>query len=112
MPVLTRTATIPESDSITPAIQIGGSALVGIVMPATWTAANITLQGSHDGVTFNNMYDSAGIEKTITAAAARYITLEPADFVGCDEIKIRSGTAAAHIDQDDARTITLVLVTM
>ena len=112
MPVLTRTATIPIDDSISPSVQIGGSALVGIVMPAAWTAASITMQGSHDGVTFNNIYKDDGTEKTITTAASRYIPLNPADFVGCDEVKIRSGTNSVHVDQEAERAIVLVLMAM
>lgn len=108
MPVPKREATIAINESLSTAVAIGGSALVGLIMPAAWTAANITLQGSHDGVTFNNVHTDDGTEKTITAAASRYIALNPADYIGMDEIKLRSGTNAAAVTQAAARTITLV----
>ncbi len=112
MPVLTKDVVIAINESLSTVAEIGGSALVGMITPAAWTTAGITLQGSHNSSAFNNMYDSAGSEKTISAAASRYIMLDPADFAGCDAIKIRSGTSGAAVNQAAARTVTLVLMTL
>jgi hypothetical protein len=78
-------------------------------MPATWTAANLTLQASVDNSTWDNVFDSLGTEVTITAAASRFILLNPADFVSVRYLKVRSGTSGTPVNQGGARTITLIV---
>lgn len=86
-------------------------ALVGIAMPATWTAANLTFQVSDDfGATFNNLYDKDGIEVTVVASASRYIILVPGSFAGINYLKVRSGTAGTPVAQGGARTIRLISI--
>ena len=109
MPVVTRTATIAESASLSDAIQVDGSTVVGIVLPATWTTANLTFQASADDSTYNNVYDELGTEKTVVAAASRYIPLNPADFLGANSIKVRSGTSGTAVNQAAARSVIVVL---
>lgn len=84
--------------------------IAGIVMPAAWTAAVLTMQMSADDATFNDVYDQSGSEVTIQAGAARYITLNPADFVGANALKVRSGTTGTPVAQGAERIITLVLM--
>jgi hypothetical protein len=107
---ITRTATIASGASLSDAVELDGSALVGVVMPSAWTAANLTIQASHNDSTFNNVYDELGTEKTIIASTSRYIVLNPADFAGSDSIKIRSGTAGTPVNQAAARSVILVLL--
>lgn len=93
----------PVGDGV---IDLRKKSLVGIQMPAAWTAANLTFSASMDGgVTFNDLYDDSGTERTVTAAAGRSITLDPMRFLGCTHLKIRSGTSAAAVNQGAARTI-------
>lgn len=112
MAVLKKDVVIAGGASLSAAVDIDGSSLVGIVMPAAWTAANLTFQGSSDDSVFNNLYDDAGTEVTVTAAAARYIAVQPSEFVGFDTLKIRSGTSGTAVTQAAARTITLILLPM
>lgn len=109
MGVIIRNATIANGESLSNAIDVDGSAVVGIVMPAAWTAANLTLQMSHDDTTYNNVYDEVGAEKTITASTSRYIVLNPADFIGANSVKLRSGTSGTPVNQGAARSIVVVL---
>ena len=104
------TAAIPlaQVDSTTN-INLNGMRLFGIVMPAAWTAANLTFQASADGTTYSNMYNSDGTELTVTASTSRYIYLDPAIFASVQFLKIRSGTAGTPVNQEAARTIGLVL---
>jgi hypothetical protein len=81
-----------------------------IAMPATWTAANLTFQASYDNATWNDLYDSYGVEYTVTAAASRSIILPIADFLGIRYIKIRSGTAATPVNQGAGRDLIVQLV--
>lgn len=101
-------AVIANGASLSGAVDLGRNTLVGIVMPAAWTAANLTFQVSADGVTYSDLYDNTGTEKSVTAAAGRFIFTVPADWVGIRFVKVRSGTAAAAINQGAARTLQLI----
>ena len=110
-PVQVKDAVIDQStNSITAAIDLLHTRLARIDMPATWTAANLTFQASWDGVTFNNLYDAAGSEYVVTAAASRAIIIPLVDLFGARFLKIRSGLAGAAVNQAAARTLKLTLV--
>jgi len=91
------------------AVNLSGWTLIGIDMPASWTAANLTLQASVDNSTWDDVFDFLGTEVTITAAASRFILLNPADFVSVRYLKVRSGTSGTPVNQGGARTITLIV---
>lgn len=101
-------ANIANGASLSAAVNIGEKVAIGILMPAAWDAANMTFQGSVDGASFSNVYDSSGNELTVTAAASRYIYLDPTVFVGLNQIKVRSGTNATPVVQTAARALTIV----
>lgn len=103
-------ATIANGASLSAAIELGvvGAALVGIEMPAAWTAANLTFQASVDGTNFNNLYDKDGNEVTVTASTSRYIGLIPSLFAGFRAMKIRSGTSGAAVNQGGDRILKIV----
>lgn len=87
--------------------------LVGIQMPATWTAAALTFSASMDGgVTYNDLYDDTMIERSIAVVANRTITLDPTKFMGCTHLKFRSGTGAAPVNQGAARTLIYTTVAL
>lgn len=102
--------TIANGASLSGATQdLAGKTVRGLVMPATWTAANLTFQGSHDNSTFNNLYEEDGTEVTITADAARFIQLPSTFFQAVRFLKVRSGTAASAVNQGGSRIITLLV---
>lgn len=99
-------ATIANGGSLSPAVDMGGMALVGIQMPAAWTAATITLQTSDDNSTFRNVHNTAG-EVDLTVSAS--IQLMLAGLEGLSRyIKVRSGTTATPVNQGAERVIGLV----
>lgn len=102
--------TIANGTSLSDAIEFGGDALVEIVMPAAWTAAGLTFQVSHDGVTYQNLYDAAGTEVQISVAASRNVRLSPTDWIGVPYLKVRSGTSGTPVNQGAARTIQIILL--
>jgi len=107
----TGTVTIAINTSLSSALDLLGCELVAIAMPAAWTAAGLTFQGSSDGTTYYNVYDDAANELGVTAAASQYIVFDTNtkdNFRGIRWIIVRSGTAAAAVNQLAARTITLV----
>lgn len=110
-PQKTKEVTIAISTSLSPAIEIDFFRVAAIVMPSGWDAANLTFQASADGITYNNLYDDAGNEITVTAAASRHIGLDAvaAELSGCPWLKIRSGTSGVAVNQTAARTLKLVL---
>lgn len=106
------TVTVPNGAAgLSAEVDIGGSELMAIKMPATWVAASITFQGCEvSGGTFYDLYDDAGSEVTATAAQQRTIALDsiamkiaPLRF-----IKVRSGTTAAPVNQTADRTLYLI----
>lgn len=101
-------ATIANGESLSNTIDLDKNTLVAIHMPALWTAANITLQGSENGTTFDNLFDRFGNEITYNVAGARMITIPPAELYGIRYIRLRSGTSAVPVNQGAARTIVLI----
>lgn len=100
--------TIANGQSLSEAVNLGGYVLVGIHMPAAWTAASLTLQGSAAGATFGNVFDDEGTELEVDAAASRYIPLGPEKTCSLAHVKVRSGTSGSPVNQEGARTLTLV----
>lgn len=100
------TATIPNGAALSQGLYIGGR-IASITMPAAWTAANLTFQGSQDGVNYTDIYDSTGAEVPVSAAASHTIAID--QFDGAIFIKIRSGTGGTPVNQGAARTL-IVLV--
>lgn len=111
MLVVNKTFTIASGASLSDAIDISEAVLVGIKLPSTWTAANLTIQAADEDAesTFNNVYDQTGTEVTITASASRHVILEPAKFAGMKQIKLRSGTSGTPVNQAAGRTIVAYL---
>lgn len=102
-------AVITNGQSLSAAIDLKEGELIAFSMPASWTAANLTLQSSKDGgETWQNVYDKSGTEITITVAADRYVVLDSTltDLLrGVRNLKIRSGTSGAPVNQGAERTI-------
>ena len=67
-------ATIAAGAALSGPCALGALTLVGISMPAVWTAAPLTFQVSPDGgTTWQELYDGAGNEITVTAAAGQFV---------------------------------------
>lgn len=101
-------ATIAAGASLSDAVDLAGLSVIGLTMPAAWTAAAITVQVSYDGVTYVNLHDKAGTEYSITTAASRHVILPKADFESVRHIKLRSGTAGAAVVQVAQAVIKIV----
>jgi len=103
-----KTATILSGASLSSAVDTLGLVPVAIIMPAAWTAANITLQASYDGSTYYDVYDLYGTEVLITASTSRYIILEPDVFYAVRMVKLRSGTTGTPVNQGADRVLTVI----
>lgn len=109
-PIDTMTATIANAASLSDVQNASGMRPVGLQMPAAWTTAALTFAVSYDkGVTYAPLYDGAGNEYTVQAAASRAIALDPAVFSGVRYFKIRSGTNGSPVTQGAARAIGIMV---
>jgi hypothetical protein len=105
-------AVIAPGGSLSAPCPLGAMTLVGISMPAVWTAASLTFQCSPDGgTTWQELYDDAGNEITAVAAAGQMIlTLKIPEYTlrGVNLFKVRSGTLAAPVVQTPGCTVNLI----
>lgn len=105
-----RTITIANGASLSSEIKITEETITGIVMPSAWTAANITFAAAaSEGGTFVPVYDAAGTELEVTAAASRFIAISPDALRAARYLKVRSGTSGSAVNQAAERSIVLVL---
>lgn len=105
--------TITSGTSLSDSIEVGDGVLMGIHMPAAWTAAGMTFQGSQFGTTFDDVYKDNGdgtlTEVNIGVSASKFITaLDPTIFGAFSFLKIRSGVTALAVNQAADRTILLL----
>ena len=107
-----QTVTIASGTSLSAAVPLGQKTLVGVIVPAGWTAASITFQGTPDDSNFYDLYDGAGNAVSLTGAAGQFIQVDPAKWRGVTGIKLRSGTAASPVTQTSTVALTLVTRTV
>jgi hypothetical protein len=86
-----------------------GQAVVGILMPAAWTAARIGFDVSVDGITYYTAYDSGGNYEQSAAQASSFICIPLADAIFAPFIRLKSvDNVNVAVNQAAARTLTLV----
>ncbi len=94
-------ATIAAAAALSGAIDLDRQRLHRIVVPAGWTNAALSFQTSSDRTMWSDLYDASG-EIVVGAGVVtgrRAVLLYPATFF----VQIRSGTAAAPVNQAAAR---------
>lgn len=105
------TVTIASGESESTEIASGPHKLVALVIPAAWTAAAITfLTKSPIDDSWVPVYDDEGAEVSVASAnvvAGRCIALDAiaGKLAPLLDLKLRSGTAAAPVNQAAAREI-------
>ena len=108
----TKTVTIASgATGLSAAVDLTGMQIMQIQMPATWVAANLTLQTSDaQAGTYQDLYDDLGAEVVITATQGRNIAINynMLNLAGLSWVKFRSGTAALPVDQTASRTIKII----
>ena|SRR4030066_2471764 len=87
------TASILISTTTSAEIDLAGTTLCGLHMPAAFTGTTLTFSASSaSGGTFLVMQDGLGNNISKTVSASAYIALDPADFAGVRFLKIISGS--------------------
>jgi hypothetical protein len=110
--------TIANGAAISGAIQVADSNVVGLLLPAAWTAAGIAFHVSYDGTTYVQLMvedkmaaPPYGLDEyeilaaDVPIAESVYIPLDPAIFLGVLYLKVRSQTAGTPVNQGAARTL-------
>jgi hypothetical protein len=104
------TTRIASGQSLSGPVWVGNHALTALRVPAAWTAAPITFQSAIDvsaGPWFD-LYDATGVEVTAAADASRHVPLAVFALRGLLWLRLRSGTAAAPVNQGADRDLVLV----
>lgn len=99
---------IANGTSLSAEVDIGVNALVGIAMPATWTAADLTFQVSSDGGATWLELQTTAAAVDFKAAAGQFVAVDPTALRGFNALKVRSGTASVPVNQGADRTLTLI----
>jgi hypothetical protein len=104
---IARTAQINASGSLTAGIDMDRTVLSGIILPATFDAADLTFQASADGTTYVDLFDGTA-ERTLTTAGAlgKAVHLDSSQWLPWRWLKIRSGPAGAPVAQAATRVFT------
>lgn len=102
-------------------VRTGDKRLIGIIGPAAWTAATISLQVALDKATsidntdrtpvpntYLEAFDSTGAAFALPMGANNYYQYDPTKMPSLPWIKIRSGTSGAPVAQGADRALTLV----
>lgn len=112
---VTRTATIPNGTAVSGTIDLSGGnglTLVGILMPASWTAAALGFQITLDGgTTWTDVTNTSGaLVQIASPTGGSYLALDPADFASLAKFRLHSAASGATTDvnQGADRAFTLV----
>ncbi len=109
------TATITNGTALSGVIPIGPYAFTALFLPAAWTAAAITFDGSADGgLTWAPVYGDDGTEVSIASGsvvAGRVIVNKAVleQLAVLTHIRLRSGTSGLPVNQGADRVFTIQL---
>lgn len=79
----------------------------GIVTGSNVTASTLSFLGSADGITYVPVYAKESTEITLTSTSGSYkgFVLNPVDFAPYNWLKVREGTAASAVVQQNVNTL-------
>lgn len=105
------TCTIPAGANVADAFSTQGHAIVGIVMPAAWTAAVIGIEASVDsGKTWNTAYSNVSLFEQSLAQASSFIAFPFPDKIAAPDVRLKSVDATnVAVNQVAAATIIVIL---
>ena len=113
---ITLSVTIPAGLAVSSSVTVHGLQLLELLSPPGWTAASLSFQGSIDGASWFNIHAANGDEIVINCAANRLYRLNSLDGAGAlggllpfglRLFRVRSGTAAAPVNQGANRTFVI-----
>lgn len=102
------TATITSGQSLSASAEVNGEHVIGIIVPASWTAAGLSFQGSFDGTNFFELYDMSGVALSVPVVVSSYTVIQPTAMHGVNFVKVRSGTSGSPVTQSSTMVLTLL----
>lgn len=118
-PRINKSVSMASATSLSGALYLEGYRAVSLDISSGWDAANqMTFQGSNDGVTFFDLYDTSGAQLAVasgtpfSSAAARSMLLDTKLTDGLSAhayVKFRSGPTASPVNLTTGVLITLAL---
>lgn len=110
IPFSTLPINIASGAALSDGVDLGYCVVCAIQMPAAWTTANLTFQGRcAPELAWMDVYTSTGVEVNVTAAASRFIIVDPSDFAGLRFLRVRSGTTGTPVNQAAGRELRLMV---
>lgn len=82
--------------------------LMGLELPAAWTAAGLSFQASRDNATWRDLFTINGEYAFPSSSGGQFLAVDPNYFLGVRYLKIRSGTTGAPVAQGADRVVNLV----
>jgi len=102
--------TIRSGGYIADGITSQGHAIVGIVMPSGWDAANLGYEASTRNVVWNTVYDAGGNQQQTVVQASSFIAIPLSQAVFAPNIRIKSVDSAGDpVNQSADRTLIVLL---
>lgn len=89
---------VSEDNDLSEAVNLGGRWLLGLEIPASWTAADITFMASMDGATYKALVDETGAAVGVTVTADTIVGfsgINPAVFLAARFLKIATSAGQA-----------------
>ena len=91
--VQTTTVTLLSGQTVSPAVDLFGCSLCGLIFPAAFTGATVTFQVSPDNVTYYALNDSANAAISLTVTVSKAYSFSNTVFRGFRFIKIVSASS-------------------
>ena len=112
--------TILSGQALSAEVNVGGLQIVGILMPAGWDTAGISLQaliretgGATKTPVWGNVQDQGGVAFLVTAPVLdSYVAIAPTvALLGLGRVRVRSGTSGTPVNQTADRVLYLACLT-
>lgn len=102
--LVTLSTTITSGQTASAAVDLKGTSLLGVQLPAAFTGTSLKFQVATTlAGTYQDVIDGAGNTLTKTVAQGKYLYLDPSLFAGIQFIKLVSGSS-----EGATRTLELV----
>jgi hypothetical protein len=90
---LIKTATIADGASVSGEVLLEGTTITHMLIPASFEGTTVTFEVTLNGTTWYDLYNTNGVQVSITVASSQATILKPSDFVGILGFRITSGSA-------------------
>ncbi len=102
----TALVTIANGAAESTSVRTESDTIVGLYMPAGWTAAEIGFQASRDDSAFSDVMDAAGARLQVQGTAGEYVPVDPVPLMGIKHLKLESvDGAGVAVNQGAQRDI-------